>query len=52
MMKIKKEILLGVSIGVLAYLYSQGYDVSPLIILGGLGFVLYVITKKKGFLKE
>lgn len=50
-MKIKKEILLGVAIGVLAYLYSQGYDVSPLIILGGLGVVLYIITKKKGLLK-
>lgn len=50
-MKMKIELLLGVFIGSLAFLFYQGYDISPLLIFSGLGLGLYVITKKRGLLK-
>lgn len=51
-MKMRIELLIGVFIGSLAYLFYQGYDISPLLILSGFGIGLYVITKKKGLLKN
>ncbi|MDD2401113.1 MAG: AAA family ATPase [Clostridia bacterium] len=44
----KKEIIIGIILGGFSYLIYIGYDVSPLIILGVLGGMLYFITKKKG----
>ena len=47
----KKEIILGIAVGILSYLFYMGYDITPLVILGVLGYVLLFITKKKGLLK-
>lgn len=47
----KKEIAAGILIGMLSYLLYLGYDVTPLVILGALGGVLYFISKKRGLLK-
>jgi vesicle-fusing ATPase len=46
----KKEIIVGIIAGILSYLLYQGYDITPLIILGIMGSGLYFITKKKGLL--
>jgi len=51
-MKTKMEIILGVFIGGLVFLYLQGYDISPLLLLSGFGLGLYTITKKKGLFKS
>lgn len=50
-MTMKKEIAFGIVAGILSYLVYLGYDITPLIILGGMAGVLYIITKKKGLLK-
>ncbi len=47
----KKEIAIGIVAGLLAYLYYTGYNITPLIIIGVLGFAAFVISKKKGLLK-
>jgi len=47
----KKELILGIIAGVLSYMVYLGYDITSLVILGGLGYALFFITKKKGLLK-
>ena len=47
----KKEITLGIAIGALAYLLYLGYDVTPLVILGILGYALFALSVKKGYFK-
>jgi vesicle-fusing ATPase len=51
MMKFKVEILLGIVVGLLSYGLYRGYNIMPLLIFGGLGGLLYFVTKKKGMLK-
>lgn len=46
----KKEIIGGIFFGFLFYLIYLGYDLTPLFILAILGFLLYIISKKKGLL--
>jgi len=47
----KLEIILGSGIGVLTFLVYLGLDITPLIILGVLGLMLYFILQKKGLVK-
>ncbi|MFZ5753721.1 MAG: AAA family ATPase [Bacillota bacterium] len=47
----KKEILFGILAGFLSFLVYLGYDITPVIILGALGFMLYIVMQKKGLLK-
>lgn len=47
----KKEIAAGILIGMFTYLLYLGYDVTPLLILGGLGAALYFVSRKKGLIK-
>lgn len=44
-----KEVFLGTSIAALIFLVILGYNVLPLLLLGGLGFFLYFLIEKKGF---
>ena len=44
----KTEIILGIIAGFLSYLIYLGYDITPLVFMGGLGYALFFITKKKG----
>ncbi|MCR4440900.1 MAG: AAA family ATPase [Peptococcaceae bacterium] len=46
-----KEIIAGISLGILSYLVYLGYDVTPLLILGAFGYAFYVISRKKGLLR-
>jgi vesicle-fusing ATPase len=48
---INKEIIAGISLGILSYLVYLGYDVTPLLILGAFGYAFYVISRKKGLLR-
>lgn len=43
-----KEVFLGTSIAALIFLVILGYNVLPLLLLGGLGFFLYFLIEKKG----
>lgn len=47
----KKEIAAGILLGMFTYLFYLGYDVSPLLILGGLGAALYFVSKKRGLIR-
>lgn len=47
----KKEILMGIIIGCLSYFLYMGYDISPILILGTMGVILYIVSKKKGLIK-
>ncbi len=47
----KKELLFGAIIGGLSYLAYIGYDLTPLLIIGVMGVVLLVISKRNGLLK-
>ena len=47
----KKEISIGALAGLLGYLYYLKYNITPLIIIGGLGCAVFIISKKKGLLK-
>ncbi|HHW41127.1 MAG TPA: AAA family ATPase [Syntrophomonadaceae bacterium] len=43
-----KEVFLGTSIAALIFLVILGYNVLPLLLMGGLGFFLYILIDKKG----
>ncbi len=43
-----KEICLGTSLAVLAFLTILGYNVIPLLLLGGLGVFLFMVLERKG----
>lgn len=47
----KKELIFGVIIGSLSYLAYVGYDLTPLFIIGAMGVILFVISKRNGLLK-
>ncbi len=44
-----KEVCLGTALAVLIFLLILGYNVVPLLLLGGLGVFLYLLVDKKGF---
>ena len=46
----KVEIISGLIMGLLLYLFYLGYDLRPLIILGALCFFFYLFSAKKGLL--
>jgi ATP-dependent metalloprotease FtsH len=46
----KKELTLGLVLGILSFLLYRGYDLTPLFILTILGGFLFVISRKKGLL--
>lgn len=43
-----KEICIGASLAILIFLILLGYNVIPLLLLAGLGFILYTIIDKQG----
>lgn len=45
-----KEVLVGTSIATLIFLLMLGYNTLPLLLLGGLGLLLYILADKKGLL--
>jgi len=45
-----KEWLAGSAIGLLIFLFFKGYDITPLLLLGGIGFGFYWLLEKKGLL--
>lgn len=47
-----KEITAGTVIGVLVYLAFQGFDVTPILLLAGMGFLAYWLIEKKGMLSS
>lgn len=47
----KKEIAGGLILGIISFLFYQGYDLTPLLVLGAMGGLLYFITMKKGLLR-
>ncbi len=47
----KKELMIGFLLGGFSYLAYLGYDVTPVILLAGVGVGLYLVSKKKGILK-
>lgn len=47
-----KEILIGISLGILAFLAFMGVNIAPFLLLGGLVAAFYFIVEKKGLLKS
>jgi cell division protease FtsH len=47
-----KEIIIGFGAAVTAFLIYRGIDITPLLILGGLGFMMYFLVEKRGLLKS
>ncbi|KKM13105.1 ATPase [Clostridiales bacterium PH28_bin88] len=45
-----KETLLGIGTAVFLFLMVLGYDLTPFLLLGGIGFFLYFLLEKKGAL--
>lgn len=45
------EIILGLAMGTLIFLAYLGIDITPLIVLGVLGVMFYLMLQKKGFVK-
>lgn len=50
-MKMKTEYIMGMAAGILIYLIYLGYNIFPVIVLAGLGLVLFTVSQKKGLLK-
>ncbi|MGI6606203.1 MAG: AAA family ATPase [Peptococcia bacterium] len=46
----KKELIIGLVLGILSFLLYRGYDLTPLFIMAILGGFLFVISRKKGLL--
>lgn len=47
----KLEIISGIVLGFFVFLFYLGYDITPLIILGILGMIFYLMLQKKGLVK-
>lgn len=47
-----RELIIGFSAAVTVFLIYRGFDVTPILILGGLGFMLYFLIEKRGLLKS
>lgn len=47
----KKELLLGIALAFSVFLVYLGFDITPIIILGILGMMFYLMLQRKGFVK-
>lgn len=47
-----KEIIAGIVLSLVIFMVYAGYDVIPIIVLGGMGTMIYFLLEKKGILKN